>query len=671
VSDGGNEFDPVDLERYFLGRLPDDAHTRVERMLSAYPDASKLLASPPAEDALMRTLRQVGDLDETPLCPRLRALMNRVERQAPGQLSSAGRILSTTPPSEGGSSVLAGPWFLGPPEAADELGRLGNFRVLRQLGKGGMGLVFLAEDLALRRRVALKVMRPDAVLGTEARERFLREARSAAALDHEHVVPIFQVGEARGVPFLAMPLLAGESLEDRLRREGVLPLAEVLRIGRETAEGLAAAHAAGLIHRDIKPSNLWLQERSGMVGAVPPPVKILDFGLARPVEADGRLTQSGVVVGTPAYMAPEQANGDAVDARSDLFSLGCVLYHMTTGEPPFRGNRALAVMRAVAEHDPPSPHLVRPEVPPALSELIRQLLSKTPEGRPSSAQAVADALKAFGRVPAEVSTGTEASQVQRPLPSRPPSPSGARRRWLLGAGALGLLGLAVLVWRLGQERPGPAAKPPAAPPKDKKDAVVYRANFDMKIHKRVGQQMVTLSLADKGALPLRVGDQYHLEIEVQPPAYLYLFWIDAEARIRPAYPWAVGEWGSRPDREEARDWLRLPPAKAYTVTENRAGTEGFLMLARSRPFADDAEIQRLVNSLPSQVQRLGPREGIWLEGEPGGAMTPTPEAPPQQRLYPEVAEIAHPVLRTQDLLRNRLRPRASLMKTLNFTREGK
>src|SRR5581483_3887523 len=211
--------------------------------------------------------------------------------------------------------------FLAPPEGPDEIGRLGPYRVLAVLGAGGMGIVFRAEDTQLNRAVALKVMLPK-LAGTEgARQRFVREAQAAAGVKHDHVVSVYQVGEDRDVPFLAMELLLGESLDQRLRREGKLPLVEVLRLGREIALGLAAAHQRGLIHRDIKPANLWLEAETGRV-------KLLDFGLARAVGQGNQLTQQGAIIGTPAYMAPEQGQGKSLDHRCDLFSLGCVLYRL-------------------------------------------------------------------------------------------------------------------------------------------------------------------------------------------------------------------------------------------------------------------------------------------------------------------------------------------------------
>jgi predicted Zn finger-like uncharacterized protein len=204
--------------------------------------------------------------------------------------------------------------FLTPPQGPDELGRLGKYRVLKVLGHGGMGVVFQAEDPKLKRTVAIKAMLPTLAASASAGQRFLREAEAMAAVEHDHVVRIYQVDEDRGVPFLAMEFLKGEPLDSRLKREEKLPIPEVLRIGREVAEALAAAHATGLIHRDIKPGNIWLE-------APRTRVKILDFGLARAAQQDAGLTQQGAIVGTPAYMAPEQARGEKIDARCDLFSL--------------------------------------------------------------------------------------------------------------------------------------------------------------------------------------------------------------------------------------------------------------------------------------------------------------------------------------------------------------
>jgi tRNA A-37 threonylcarbamoyl transferase component Bud32 len=326
--------------------------------------------------------------------------------------------------------------FLAPARGPGELGWLGAHRVLRVLGAGGMGVVFLAEDPELKRRVVLKVMKPTLAASATARQRFLREARAMAAVQHDHIVHINQIGQQGSFPFLAMPYLDGETLEDRLQRQNRLPLAEVLRIGREIAEGLAAAHKRGPIHRDIKPANIWL-ENTGEPGALAPGgrVKILDFGLARVVDDEARLTQSGAIAGTPAYMAPEQVQGEGVDFRCDLFSLGCVLYRLATGKAPFKGRSTLEVLRALELDQPQSPRESNPEMSPALCELVLRLLAKKPHDRPASAHEVAEALRAIEQAPAPMHCSVP--------PTKGPGPKAASggavgRRVLVAAAVLAL-----------------------------------------------------------------------------------------------------------------------------------------------------------------------------------------------------------------------------------------
>lgn len=273
--------------------------------------------------------------------------------------------------------------ILAPAQVDGELGRLGKYRVLSVLGRGGMGVVYRAEDPVLKRTVAIKAILPSLGGGEAVRRRFLREARAMAQLEHENVIRLYDVNEDRGVPYLAMEFLSGQSLEARLR-EQQLPLGEALRIGKETAAGLAAAHQQNLIHRDIKPANVFL---SGPAGRV----KILDFGLARMDADESRLTQSGAVVGTPAYMAPEQTRGEPVDFRCDLFSLGVVLYRMSTGKLPFEGPDAISTMTAIATEAPVPPKVQEPHLPGDLSTLILRLLDKDPARR-GTAQAAVDAL---------------------------------------------------------------------------------------------------------------------------------------------------------------------------------------------------------------------------------------------------------------------------------------
>jgi|GEM_PF-5034926 len=275
-----------------------------------------------------------------------------------------------------------------PPELQGEVGKLGRYRVLKELGRGGMGAVYLGYDGALNRKVAIKVILPRYSGDPDSRDRFLREARTAAMVKSDHVVTIFDVAEERGIPFIAMEYLLGSPLDQYLKTKGDVPLGHALRIGRETAQGLAAAHELGLVHRDIKPGNLWLEAPKGRV-------KLLDFGLARIENDDLNLTHTGAMVGTPAYMSPEQARGQKVDHRSDLFSLGVLIYRLTTGRMPFEGNTCTAILTSLAVDTPAPVRQLKPELPDALETLLANLLAKDPAQRPASAKEVAQKLRSI------------------------------------------------------------------------------------------------------------------------------------------------------------------------------------------------------------------------------------------------------------------------------------
>ena len=275
-----------------------------------------------------------------------------------------------------------------PPAADGEVGTLGPYRVVQELGRGGMGAVYAAIDTRLERRIALKVMLPASAADPSAKARFLREARAAARIKHDNVVTVYEADERLGVPYIAMEFLEGDPLDGYLKKKGNPAVAQVLRIAAEVAAGLAAAHKIGLVHRDIKPANLWLEAPQGRV-------KVLDFGLARPVDAEVELTQSGAIVGTPAFMSPEQARGEKVDHRTDLFSLGGVLYRLCTGQLPFHGPSTMAVLMALGTQEPPPVRGVNPDVPESLAALIHQLLAKRADARPQSAAEVAQRLRAI------------------------------------------------------------------------------------------------------------------------------------------------------------------------------------------------------------------------------------------------------------------------------------
>jgi serine/threonine protein kinase len=348
--------------------------------------------------------------------------------------------------------------FLAPAQGPDELGRLGSYRIRSVLGRGGMGVVFSAENLILDRKVALKVLAPELAVNPIHRRRFLREARLAASVEHEHVVTIYRADEENGVAFLEMPLLQGESLRSQLRRLGTLPVPVIVRFGRETAQGLQAAHRRGLIHRDVKPGNIWLEPLPDETetAAVRARVKILDFGLAREMADTAHLTRTGAILGTPSYMAPEQAKGGRVDARSDLFSLGCVLYEMATGVRAFPGTDMMVVLSSVCHDQPPVPAAVNPTVPSDLSRLIMQLLAKDPGSRPATARDVDDALAGIEGTLHQVSAVSDQNRGSTPGDSRKTIPfenDPAEAQLRLG-NALWLAGRpeeALLAWRAAIE----------------------------------------------------------------------------------------------------------------------------------------------------------------------------------------------------------------------------
>src|SRR6516164_1445668 len=312
-------------------------------------------------DALLAALPQVGQFLERPI----------VEAECVAALGD-------------GENAAADLSFLAPPSEPGTLGRLDHYEILEVVGWGGMGIVLRARDTKLERVVAIKVLARPLAISASARQRFVREARAAAAITHDNVIAIHAVEDAGPAPYLVMQLIDGPTLQAKMDRTGPLPVEEVVRIGQEIAEGLAAAHRQGLIHGDIKPANILLENGIERV-------KITDFGLAHAVDEDSQLP-SGFIAGTPAYMSPEQANGKRVDHRSDLYSLGSVLYALSTGRPPFRGRTTIEVLQAVREDTLRPAREVNRDVPAWLSELIARLHAKDPADRPTSAKEVADAL---------------------------------------------------------------------------------------------------------------------------------------------------------------------------------------------------------------------------------------------------------------------------------------
>ncbi|MFO0820619.1 MAG: serine/threonine-protein kinase [Pirellulales bacterium] len=394
--------EPCDIENLrqsLEASAPQTLVTAVVRHLESCDACRAQLENLAADDAWWQDSRQsLGGLH--PFAPTLWDYETRAENSSAGD-ERTGRADEAS--DARGLSLT----FLEPSDNPAMLGRLGEFEILEPIGVGGMGIVLKGYDHELNRFVAVKVLHPHCATSAAARKRFVREAQAAAAVVHPHVIAIHAVDAGRQPPFLVMPFVPGESLQQRLDRDGAFPVIDVLRIGQQIASGLAAAHAQGLVHRDIKPANVLLERNVDRV-------LLTDFGLARAAD-DASLTRSGVIAGTPQYMAPEQARGEAIDARADLFSLGSLLYTLLAGYPPFRAETSLGILRRVTDETPRALREINPEVPEWLEAIIAKLHAKRPEDRPPSSEQLAELLRASlahaqhptqFRLPAEVQRWT-------------------------------------------------------------------------------------------------------------------------------------------------------------------------------------------------------------------------------------------------------------------------
>jgi serine/threonine protein kinase len=343
------------------------------------------------------------------------------------------------------------PGSAGPPAAGS---RVAGYRLQEQIGQGGMAVVFRAEDERLGRLVALKVLAPTLARDESFRRRFVRESRAAAAVDHPHIIPIYEAGEADGALYIAMRYVRGGDAGTLARRHGPLPAARVAALIAPVASALDAAHAAGLVHRDVKPANMLLEEQPGR----PDHVYLSDFGLSKAWQGSTRLTGSGLFLGTLDYAAPEQIEGRPVDGRTDLYSLGCAAFELLAGEPPFRRDQPMAVMYAHVTAPPPALTQRRADLPPAVDQVFARVLAKSPADRYGSCGELAAELRRAlglaarddagpgGPPPGPAATvlgpGRGGRAAAHPVPGMVPAgpdrggPAPRRPRWRLPAAAL-------------------------------------------------------------------------------------------------------------------------------------------------------------------------------------------------------------------------------------------
>ncbi|MCC9606207.1 protein kinase [Blastopirellula sp. JC732] len=365
---------PTEAERQaFLNEVCDDEmRPRIERLLKEQAQLGSFLEHPPldSDSGVLNGISPTMVLGSGSTC------------DDEGDAISSEGINMTKNQQDPEDKILLS--YLEPATRDDALGRLGHYEVLEVVGKGAFGTVLRAFDTKLERIVAIKVLALEMASMSPARKRFLREARTSAQIRHDNVVSIYSV-EEEPIPYLVMEYVPGRTLQQQLKDHGPLDLPSVLRLGKQIADGLAAAHAQDLIHRDIKPGNILLE------GDMEERIKITDFGLARTVD-DSSMTQSGMIAGTPMYMAPEQAYGRKLDQRADLFSFGSVLYQMISGRPPFRSTSTMAVLKRVTEDAPRPIQEIIPEAPDWLCDLIGHLHAKDPAKRYGSAKDVANLL---------------------------------------------------------------------------------------------------------------------------------------------------------------------------------------------------------------------------------------------------------------------------------------
>jgi serine/threonine protein kinase len=395
--------DPDVIRDLLNGNLPETEQSELSSHFDLCPTCQQQFdAEASGPQFLGDVARLCSDTDWKHNTPTLDRLM----RDMPQQLSDAADEASVATWS---TEAVAN--FLDASENADHLGRLGSYEIVEVIGRGGMGIVLRGIDSRLNRVVAIKVLAPELASNPNARRRFYREGQAAPAVSHDHVVTIHAVDDHERLPYLVMEFVAGESLEECIRRTGPLPVESVLRMGRQAALGLAAAHEVGLVHRDMKPANILLENGIQRV-------RITDFGLARAID-DVSITQTGTVTGTPLYMSPEQAGGEKIDHRSDLFSLGSVLYTMCTGRPAFRAQTTLAVIKRVCEDSPRPIREVNPDIPQWLVDIIDRLMAKQSDDRIQEAAELAELLGSHlahlqdpDNVPAPV--GAEATPAPQP-----------------------------------------------------------------------------------------------------------------------------------------------------------------------------------------------------------------------------------------------------------------
>jgi serine/threonine-protein kinase len=423
--------DTIELDDLLQDDCDLTRQSEIERHLESCEHCQSRLSRLAADDEFWtQTAAQLSTVEQIELPERLTSRLNStsafviptIESQSLSSINSA----ATSASDAGWTRVLD------PPSHPEMLGKIDQFEVDSKIGQGGMGIVLKGFDRELNRAVAIKILAPYLASNGTARKRFAREAQAAAAVVHPNVVPIYSVNSSPTRPYIVMQLVPGNSLQTLVQQKGPLEPKDIVRVSMQIAAGLAAAHNQGLIHRDVKPGNILIERDVSRV-------MITDFGLARAVD-DAGMTQTGWLAGTPHYMSPEQSRGDDLDPRSDLFSLGSLMYFLATGREPFRGERPYAVIQKIINHEPTHPMELNADIPLALADMIEKLLEKDPRNRFQTAGEISHILEHYL---AHLQQPKKTSAPKRILTARR-----KRRRSWIAAGLISLTSIALTAYFL-------------------------------------------------------------------------------------------------------------------------------------------------------------------------------------------------------------------------------
>ncbi len=498
-------------------------------------------------------------------------------------------------------------------ENSGEFSKIGKYTIVRELGKGGMGVVYEVKEPRSDRKLALKIMLSKWMEDAKLVKRFEKEIRAQANLTDDHIVPIHDIDEHEECLFFTMPLLEGENLATYLKKNAPLKTHDLLKISREIALGLQKAHENKLVHRDIKPGNLWLDYHNNQR------IKILDFGLVKHYhhkdenpennEEIENQTVAGTFVGTPSYMSPEQANGSEIDARSDLYSLGVVMYEMATGQVPFQNNKLMALLHSIGYDEAKPPRELNQEIPENLNELILQLLKKKPDDRPQSAQEVIQRLQQLEKPVESPSLNISSVSIVSPV-SKQPNPESKQpnlkksrsRVWIFTLIGCLLLGSLFLIFPLNHS---PSTKSKELTEKSK-ELTELTGTIDVRFWKQNRNEpgkFTEYALNHPLLLPLHNTDRFHISIKTNRPAYAYLFWVGSDSQVTPVYPWEFGKWDSRDfSKEKKIEQLEYPEdiASVDELQGDDSGMETILLILRDEPIPQDEPVANWFKTLPKQ-----------------------------------------------------------------------